>query len=90
MIPMKPKAKPAPYPPPVLLGPEACRLVAAAIRHVARTVPLGGSIRIRGSLPISSFNFAEECARIVEDLGAGRDVYRRICDQPAKAPGAQE
>lgn len=63
--------------------------IAAAIRAVAKRVPLGGTIRVRGSVPISGYNLAEECARIVEDLAAGRDVYRRLCDQPAKAEGVK-
>ncbi len=58
--------------------------IAATIRAAAQRIPLGGTIRIKGSECISGYNLAEHCARIVEDIACERDVYRRLCDHPEK------
>jgi hypothetical protein len=58
--------------------------VAARIRATAKRIPLGGTISVRGDNPISAFNFAEACARIVEEAACPHDLYRRLCDQPER------
>ena len=57
---------------------------ARIVRETARRIPLGGTIRIRGGEPISSFNLAEAVARIIEDINCERDIYRRLCDEPER------
>jgi hypothetical protein len=59
---------------------ELARRVRAAAQHI----PVGGSISIRGSCPISGFNLAEHVARLIENLGCERDIYSYLCDEPAK------
>lgn len=54
--------------------------VARRIRETAQRIPLCACIRVRGSAPISAYNFAEAVARIVEDAACERDLYPRICD----------
>ena len=56
--------------------------IAERIRATARRIPLGGSISIRGDDRISSYNFAEAVARIVEKAATERDLYSCLCDDP--------
>lgn len=58
--------------------------VAARIRAAAKRIPLGGTVRVKGSEPISGYNLAEVIARIVEDAACKRDLYPRLCDQPER------
>ncbi len=59
--------------------------LAYLIRRESNRIPLGGSIRIKGSEPISGYNFAEAVARIIEKAGSGHDIYSRLCDQPERS-----
>lgn len=56
--------------------------IADRIRAAARLLPLGATVRIRGSVPISSFNVAEWCARIVEHAACERNLIPRLTDEP--------
>ncbi len=60
--------------------------VSAIIMETARRVPLGGTIRIKGSEAVSAYNFAVRCAVIVARANAGQDVYNLICNQPPRCP----
>lgn len=68
--------------------PSPSECIATIIRDISRRIPLGGSVRIRGSEPISGYNLAEHVARIVEQMAVDRDVYGYFCDEPEKATPA--
>jgi hypothetical protein len=59
--------------------------VAAMIREVRRRIPLGGSVRIQGSPPISGAILNEWAARLVEKAAVHRheEMYEMMCDEPA-------
>lgn len=59
--------------------------IAARIRAAARQLPLGATVRIRGSEPISAFNAAEWAARLVEDAACERDLVPRLTGERSPA-----
>ncbi len=55
--------------------------LAEHIRETARRIPLGGEICIKGSYPISGYGLAVYLMDILEEIGAGRDIYPMLCHE---------